>query len=148
VNSEQQIRALAPAGTTWWVIKNDRGAVCDPKKGGCGKVHEYWTHDCRPVAFDKPWEWEIFQVNLSEDRALTLKAMDAVTVTSRLGTPVPITEREALDLNVIQNPPEGRARVAKSYPGRPARVNPVAELKARQRARRSSIRAEDLLSPR
>jgi hypothetical protein len=69
----------------WYVIKNDKGRVCDPKKGGCGKVHEYWTHHCRPIAFDKPMEWEIFHTEQRQEKGITLVADETIFYASRLG---------------------------------------------------------------
>lgn len=107
----------------WYLIKNDKGAVCKPKGGrpGCGKVHEYWTHDCRPVAFDKPNEWEFFRRETIVDRGITLKSTETTIITSLLGTVVKITEKEALELNIIKNPPSNPVVVARSFPGVPVR---------------------------
>lgn len=107
----------------WYLIRNDRGSVCKPKGGrpGCGKVHEYWTHDCRPVAFDKPEEWEFFRKKITNDRGITLMHQDLTVITSSLGTVVKITEREAQELNIIKNPPSNPVVVARSFPGVPVR---------------------------
>jgi hypothetical protein len=102
----------------WYVIKNDKGRVCDPKKGGCGKVHEYWTHGCRPIAFDKPMEWEIFHTERRQEKGITLVSDETTFYASRLGPVEKITEQEALALNCIQNPPSLLAlRKSLSFPG-------------------------------
>jgi hypothetical protein len=104
----------------WYLIKNDKGLVCNPKKGGCGKVHEYWTKDCRPVAFDKPLEWEIFKIEKVQDRGITLVADETTFITSRLGPVERITEQEAIALNCIKNPPS-LFRRSISFPSSPTR---------------------------
>lgn len=143
--NEESVRAAAPAGTIWWLIKNDRGDVCRPQRGGCGKVHEYWTHRCRPVAFDKPWEWEIFQKKVTRDVGVTVQAIESVTFTCSLGTPIPITEREASELNVIRNPEEGFKRVGVSLPGAPVRVNVEQQVQALKQQQAMRRRQRDLI---
>lgn len=105
----------------WYLIKNDRGSVCDPQRGGCGKVHEYLTHKCRPVAFDKPWEWSIFKKSVEEEVGLTLKSSTVTYLSSPLGTVVEIAESDLVGLNVIKNPVEElpTLSIVQSFPNFP-----------------------------
>lgn len=108
---------------TYYLIQNDAGRVCDPKKGGCGKVHEYWTRGCRPVAFQHPERYSFLVTKVESDKGITLKS-DEITysVKSSLGTVVKITDEEAKSLNVVGDPaPEEveKLEFTASYPGNP-----------------------------
>lgn len=108
---------------TYYLIQNDAGRVCRKEKGGCGKVHEYWTRGCRPVAFQHPERYSLFRTKVESERGITLKA-DEITysVESSLGTIVKITDEEAKSLNVVGDPaPEEveKLEFTASYPGSP-----------------------------
>jgi len=109
----------------YYLIKNDAGRVCDPKKGGCGKVHEYWTRGCRPVVFTDPSRYSFFRIAVETEKGITLKA-DEITysVNPSIGTAVKVSEKDLKGMNFIQAPPPEeveKLQVSVSYPGNPVR---------------------------
>lgn len=102
----------------WWVIKNSRQSRCVTKKRsdgsihvGCGQVHEYLTHNCVPVAFSNPDDWEFFRKETRTEKALTLQERTITFYSHKAGEVIEITEQEARELGCIMDPPASRVAV-------------------------------------
>lgn len=123
----------------WWVVKNERQMPCKTKTRsdgtrhiGCGQVHEYLTHDCRPVAFSNPDEWAFFQKITTQDRSKKWVEREVTMYQHPLGMAVEISDEEARKMDCVFDPMatttmvavkrEPPRRVTTSFPMGPLRV--------------------------
>lgn len=111
-----------PGVQRWYLIENERQARCVSKNGrkGCGEIHPFMSHGCRPVAFSNPGEWEFF----SKKSVRTATGIDTDFLVSRLGPVVEINAAQAAELNVLGDPPANILVKARSLPGSATRRYP------------------------
>ena len=84
----------------FYLIENDLGYLCER----CGKAHRYLTTCCLERPFTQRQLFVLLEKRMTEDQGLVhgaqLRAQETELLTTRPGTYVPITEREAKRLLV------------------------------------------------